>query len=314
MKFIIKNIATNQTETFENILETDLISKICLDVQTHFNFEYGTKLVWMGKVLDETLMVKDYFSSVNMQTYNIICIPKRDPTQPTHPTHPTQPTQPTHPTQPTTSVNESILQSLPTDLFSERQVRATIISMIYLIQRNMQMYQMFQTFNPNTSHNPIMQFIMTSNFDRTLREILAQSSHVANQLELSEQVQLNISPITYPRVININIESNQEDSENYDDMPELIPDIPEFIPVIYTENITGTPPQIIQNNIGSLIESLINNLNINPNIQVVQPQLASNDNDNIETLMSLGFERNHVIQVYLLSGKDIELTANILLR
>ena len=139
---------------------------------------------------------------------------------------------------------------------------------------------------------------------------------------MSEQVQLNISSITYPRVININVESNHdnsenqedpEDPENYDDMPDLIPDIP-YIPVIYTDNITVTPPQILQNNIGSLIESLINNLNINSNIHVAQPQLTSLDDENIATLISLGFERNHVIQVYLLSGKDVELTANILLR
>jgi hypothetical protein len=304
MKFIIKNIATNQSVTFENIIDTDLISKICLDVQTQFNFEYGTKLVWMGKVLDETLLVKDYFSSVDMQTYNIICIPKRNPIQstPSVPLESTQSAEPAESAESSPSANENIIQSLPSDLFSERQVRATIISIIYLIQRNIQMFQMFQSFNPNTSHNPIMQFIMNSNFDRTFREILAQSSHVANQLDMSEQVQLNISPITYPRVININIQSPEDDSENYDGMPELVP-------VIYTENVSVNPPEILQNNIGSLIESLINNLNIGR-----QPQLSSVDDNNIETLMSLGFERNHVIQVYLLSGKDVELTANILLR
>jgi hypothetical protein len=273
MRFIIKNIATNQTETFENILENDLISKICSDVQIKFNFEHGAKLVWMGKILNENLSVKDYFSSNEIKTYNIICIPKSLPPNNT------------------------------TDLFSERQVRATIIMIIYLLQRNIQMYQMFHNFNPNIYQNPIMKFILNNNFNKTLREILGQSAQIANQIDNSEQIQLNISQITYPPVtepVTVEVVS-AEDDENYEDMPSLIP-------MIYSETVIIDPPQINQNNMQVLIENLLTNFNLN------QSQLSEDDEVNITTLMSLGFEREQIIQIYLFTNKNVNITADILLR
>lgn len=282
----VKSINHRQ-EDFEVTDLEQLVSEFAKIVCEKFNYENGVKLIYTGRILLHTEKLSKYFSDVF--TGYIVCMEeKKKPVAP----------------QPNTSINianNPVPQPQVTQTQQTPQTPQVSTSMLEhdraLIYTFLRMFSSIRMFNYLyfTSPEELIRMIRVGDFDDLIQQISSQTEQINNSIINNQNTMLDVTINDGLRESLLNNIMNPTGASG--------------------NNITRGPPEIVSEEDEEVEET--------PQVQQVlqqvlqqteqQNQLSEDDKANIQTLISFGYGEQEATFAYLMSNKNLDAAANILM-
>ena len=282
----VKSINQRQ-EDFEVLDLEQLVSDFAKQVCEKFNYVNGVKLIYTGRILVNTEKLSKYFSETF--TVYIVCMEEKKK----------QEAQ-----QQNTSINianNQVPQPQVTQTPQTQQVSNTMLehdrALIYTFLRMFSSIRMFN-YLYFTSPEELIRLIRVGDFDDLIQQISSQTEQINNSIINNQNTMLDVT-------INDGLHES------------LLNNIMNPTGTTGTgttgtgttgttgttcNNITRGPPEIVSEDSEESEE-----------IQQVLPQLSEEDKANIQTLISFGYGEQEAIFAYIMSNKNLDAAANILM-
>ena len=291
MKLTVRNLK-QQSEDFDDLELTMTVTEFADKVKMRYNFPEDVRLIYCGKILDQSKLLSDYFKETN--TGFVVCMPQKKQQQDVIPV--TQVAATVLPTVAPTvapTVTPTVTSTLTPAVavtntqnakYDIRQIRALLLVFMRLIKTNP-----ILNFLHITTEEGIQNVLLDANFTSPtgpLQNILNQSSSIADAIDARQDF-----PIEIP---------------GFDILPMNVPGLGLGLPTMPTStNTTSTGP--VQTTDPDNMFALPVTTGTNNGTT-----LTEEDKTNIQELIQLGFTQQEATIAYVNAGKDKNLAASLL--
>jgi len=306
----VKSINHRQEEFEVTDLE-QLVSEFAKLVCEKFNYENGVKLIYAGRILVHTEKLSKYFSEVF--TGYIVCMEekkKQEVSQPRQSINIVNNHVPPAQAQPT-QVEPAQAQPTQTNLTSIQHNRA----LIYTFLRMFSTIRMFN-YLYFTSPDEIIRLVRNGEFDDLIQQISSQTDQI-NQSIINNQhtmFDIIINDGLHENLLNsimnpFGANGTSDSTTNTDSTPAAVT----------TNNISRGPPEIESESDDEVQQLPPQAQQVQQVLQQVlqqteqQSQLTEEDKANIQTLISFGYGEQEATFAYIMSNKNLDAAANILM-
>ena len=277
MKLTVKDLKSI-THEFTDV-DYDLnVSDFALQVKKKYNYPEGVRLIYSGRILDQTKKMSEYFT--NMNNGYIICMPEKSqnvvpaPTPVSTPAH--TPISTPAPTPVSTPDHTPVSTPAPTPIenttYTLEQIRAMMLVLTSFIKATPDIFYMF-----STNDAQFQQFMLSPIFMSRILQTLASTSNQIVSV-VHNNTDINV-PVPIPIFSNTN----------------------GVLQSTGTSQSTGTP-QTSTNEANEPLSFSSDN----------STTLSQDDHKNIDELCQFGFDKTIVTHAYIIAGKNKDLAATML--
>jgi hypothetical protein len=349
VKLNVKNIKTQQTETFEVANLDVTVSDFSNKIAEHFNFDTGAKLIYAGKILkNEDSLEK---AGVQEGVGYIVCMKSSEKNTSVKPvTESVTVTQHSTVSNIISNSNSNSKPIISEKTYKPNEVFATCLMMFQFVKQNKELSQMF-----NTNIQEMFNILKNKEFmseTGPFMTILQQATYVSQQLERNEDWKVAIPTV---KLINCNTHSDKENTDNKDNtqnqseqpnvsVQNILQNVREYV----EQQNAPPPPQPIQPQeedeededyedeedeededeedeeepepilrINPQQIIIAQNQNLNQFIEnftnLLQPVMTEDDEANIQGIVAMGFPYEQAKQAYISCGRNQEFAINLIL-
>lgn len=272
MQLTVKNLK-HESHVFDDVNADDTVETFAGKVKEVFNYPDGVRLIYCGRILEKDKLMCDYFKEVNNGF--VVAMPEKSKAV----SAPVSAPASAPPSAPATSVSNNtnlptVTPTNSTQTYTLDQIRAMIFVFTRVIKATP---DIFYTFCTNDAQ--FQQFMASPIFMNAILQPLASSStsimqSLQNGVDFTVPISMNVlhTGLTSAGVSPTPISSTGP-------VPTTGP-LPDDAPLTFGDDNQTT--------------------------------LTPNDHQNIQELCGLGFDVTLVTQVYVMSGKNKEVTASML--
>ena len=303
MQLTVKNLQ-HVSHVFEDVNPDETVETFSVKVKEIFKYPDGVRLIYCGRILEKDKQMSEYFKEVNNGF--VVAMPEKTNTTSAKPVSNTNTSHPI-PVSPSvinintnTNTNTNANINLPTvaltnstQTYTLDQIRTIMFVFARVIKATPDMFYMFCT-----NDTQFEQFLASPIFTSGILQPLANAS-----TNITQSLQNGID-FTVPISMNT-IQTELSNTNLTSSFNNIISSNPGS-----TGSLTQTDSAPLT--FGHNGENGDNGDNEN-NDDVNQTTLTQQDNNNIQELCDLGFDITLVTQTYIMTGKNKELAASMLI-
>ena len=275
MQLTVKDLKS-VTHEFTDVDCDQLVSDFAQQVKQKYNYPDGVRLIYSGRILDQTKKMSEYFT--NMNNGYVVCMPEKTKNTTSAPASTPTSTPASVPASTPASVPASTpisasagTPAVTNNTYSVEQVHAMMMVFTRFIKASPDIFYMF-----STNDAQFQQFMLSPIFmSGVLQPIASSSTDIMNAIQ-------NGTDINVPIPLFGNTTSG-------------------LTPTTSTTPSTGPTQTTGESPLEPLTSPFDNSTT-----------LSQDDHKNIDELCQLGFDKTIVTQAYVMAGKNKDLTASML--